>query len=151
MSEDATQLTTQESTIPRWFTIAMIVALVWNLMGVLAFVGQIVMTPEQLAQLPADQQALHAKTPMWANAAFGIAVISGFLGCIAMLMKKQLAVQLFAVSIAGVIAQMFHAFFISNSYEVFGPSGLVMPLTVMAIAVFLLLFAKRSQANGWIR
>lgn len=141
---------TQENAIPRWFTIAMIVALVWNLMGVLAFVGQIMMTPEQLAQLPAEQQALHAKTPVWANAAFGIAVIGGFLGCVAMLLKKQFAVQLFALSIAGVVAQMFHAFFISNSYEVFGPGGLVMPLMIIIVAMLLLLFAKKCQNQGWI-
>ncbi len=140
----------QENAIPRWFTIVMIVALIWNLMGVMAFIGQIMMTAEQLAQLPPEQQAMHAKTPVWANIAFGIAVIAGFLGCVLMLKKKQQAVQLFMLSLVGVATQMFHAFIISDPYEVFGPGGMVMPMMIIVIAGALLWFAKKCQANAWI-
>lgn len=140
----------EQSTIPRWFTIAMIVALVWNLMGVLAFIGQIMMTAEDLAQLPQDQQMLHAKTPVWANIAFGFAVIGGFLGCIAMLLKKSIASLLFTISLVGIIAQMSYALLFSDSLEVFGPGSMVMPTMVIVIAALLLVFSQKCQKQGWI-
>ncbi len=139
-----------QSIVPRWFTIAMVVALVWNLMGVLAVVGQSMMTAEDLARLPQEQQALHAKTPLWANIAFGFGVIGGFLGCIAMLLKKSIASLLFTISLVGVIAQMTYAFLFSDSLEVFGPGSMLMPTMVILIAAWLLVFSKKCQKQCWI-
>ena len=39
--------------VPRWFTITAVVAIIWNLLGVSAFIIQVLTTPEMLAQLPA--------------------------------------------------------------------------------------------------
>ena len=46
------------NTIPSWFKIVAVVALVWNLLGVMAFVGQMMMTPEMVAELPQAEQDL---------------------------------------------------------------------------------------------
>jgi len=48
-----------------------------------------------------------------------------------------------------VLVQMFHSFFMSNSFEVFGPGGAVMPVMVMLIAIYLVWLSKRAQAQGW--
>ncbi|WP_440875436.1 hypothetical protein [Thalassotalea sp. PLHSN55] len=140
----------QERTVPAWFTIVVVFAIVWNLMGVMAFVGQMMMTPEAIAQLPAEQQNMHLNTPLWANIAFGIAVIAGTLGCIALFLKKVWAIKLFQLSLVGVAVQMFNAFVLSDALTVFGPGGLVMPVMIIVIAVALLLFANKCQKEAWI-
>ncbi len=140
----------QTKTVPPWFTIVVVFALVWNLIGVLAFIGQMMMTPEMVASLSEEEQQRHALTPLWANIAFGVAVISGGLGCVALLMKKLLAVKLFQISLVGVFSQMFHAFFISNTLEVFGPASAVMPALVIVVAVALLWFANKCQRENWL-
>ena len=39
------------SPIPTWFWVASILALVWNLMGVMAYIAQVTLTPEALAAI----------------------------------------------------------------------------------------------------
>jgi len=135
--------------IPRWFKVAAILALVWNLFGVMAFVGHIMTTPEMIEKLPQAEQDLNASVPFWATAAFAIAVFSGALGSLALLMRKSICYVLFVASFVGVIVQMFHSFFISNSYQVYGPSATIMPVMVIVIAFILVRFAAKGSNNNW--
>jgi len=134
---------------PKWFYIVAIAALIWNIMGVAAYVMQVTMTPEDLAALPEAQRTLYETTPAWATAAFALAVNGGAFGCFLLLLKKNAAFYLLAISLVGVVVQLFHAFFISNSFEVFGPGGMIMPIMVLAIAIYLVFLAKSARANGW--
>ena len=38
-----------------------------------------------------------------------------------------------------------------NALEVFGPSGLALPVMVFLVAVFLAWFAHYSRGRGWLR
>ncbi|SEL65341.1 hypothetical protein SAMN05216262_11661 [Colwellia chukchiensis] len=134
---------------PSWFMPVAIVALLWNLLGVMAFVGQVTMTPEVLGQLSEPEQALYNNTPFWATAAFALAVFAGALGSLALLMKKGICYQLFIVSLLGVLVQMFHAFALSNSFEVYGASGTIMPILVLVIAFALVRLAAKGHNNHW--
>ncbi len=140
---------TGSTKIPTWFWIASSAALVWNLMGVMAFVAQMMMTPETLQQLPQAERDIYANTPVWANIAFACAVIGGALGSVALLIKKTWALYLFVLSFAGICTQMFHVFFISNSFEVFGPGGMIMPIMVVIVAVALIWLSKNAASNNW--
>jgi hypothetical protein len=134
----------------RWFWILAIAALVWNLLGVMAYVMQVSMTEEALALLPEDQRVLYETIPAWATAAFAIAVFAGAVGCIALLLRKSWATPLLVLSLAGVLVQMFHSFFLSDALEVYGSSGMVMPILVLVIAVWLVGFSRSAAAKGWL-
>lgn len=136
--------------IPSWFKYVAIFAFVWNLLGVMAFIAQIAMTPDMLADLPKAEQDLYANTPIWATIAFGVAVFGGAFGCVALIAKKSISSVLLILSLAGVCVQMFHAFIISNSFEVFGPSGTIMPIMVIVIAIALVRLSLKAKANHWI-
>ena len=45
-------------------------ALVWNLLGVMAYVGQVTMSPDVLQAMPEEQRALYENMPAWVTAAF---------------------------------------------------------------------------------
>jgi len=143
------QVKSENIVIPSWFKIVAIIAFFWNLLGVLAFVGQMFMTPEMLAELPVAEQELYANTPMWATAAFAMAVFAGALGSLLLLMKKGLATLVLTLSLVGVLVQMFHSFFMSKSFEVYGPGAAVMPMMVIVIAVYLVWLSNKAQKNGW--
>ncbi|PLX55151.1 MAG: hypothetical protein C0629_13985 [Chromatiales bacterium] len=134
----------------RWFWILAIAALVWNLLGVMAYVMQVSMTEEALALLPEDQRVLYETVPAWATAAFAIAVFAGALGCIALLLRKSWATPVFVLSLAGVLVQMFHSLFLSDALEVYGASGMVMPILILVIAVWLVGFSRSAAAKGWL-
>ena len=136
---------------PVWFWVVGVVALLWNLMGAMAYIGQAYMTDEVKAALPADQQALLENIPAWATAAFAIAVWGGVLGCLALLLRKKWARPVLVISLLGILVQMSYSFFMSNALEVYGTAqGMVMPLLIIVIGVVLVLFAKSSQNKGWI-
>ena len=134
---------------PRWFTVVAALALVWNLLGVMAYIMQVTMSPEALAALPQEQRQLYENTPTWATAAFAIAVNGGALGCVLLILRKNLAGIFLSLSLAGVLVQMFHAFFMTNSIEVLGPAGLVMPIMVLIIAIYLVFLAAKAKTNRW--
>ena len=137
------------SKAPKWFMIVAGVLLVWNLLGVVAYIMQVMMTPEALAALPSEQRQLYESTPAWATAAFAVAVNFGALGCVLLLLRKSLAGLFLQLSLAGVLVQMFHSFFMSKSFEVFGPGGMVMPIMVMLIAIYLVILAAKAKNNRW--
>ena len=43
---------------PTWFKVVAVLALLWNLLGCLAFFSDLRISPEDLAKLPEAQQAL---------------------------------------------------------------------------------------------
>ena len=137
------------SPAPKWFMIVAALLLVWNLMGVAAYVMQVTMSPEVLAALPQAQREIYANTPERATAAFAIAVNGGALGCLLLLLKRNLAGLVLQLSLAGVLVQMFYAFFMSHSFEVFGPGAAVMPVMVLIIAIYLVTLALKARKNGW--
>ena len=134
---------------PKWFMIVVVVLLIWNLLGVMAYLAQVTMNQEALAALPEAQRQILENTPAWATAAFAIAVNGGTLGCLLLVLKKNLAAYLLQLSLAAVLVQMFYSFFMSNSFEVFGPGGLIMPVIVLVIAVFLVWLAATAKTNRW--
>lgn len=135
---------------PRSFWLISGLFLVWNLIGIMAFVMQTNMSQEALAALPEAQRTLYSDTPVWATTAFAVAVFGGTLGCLFLLMRKSWAVPVLILSLAGIAVQMFHDFVFSPSLEVLGAAGLFMPILVTAGAIFLVGYARRARDRDWI-
>lgn len=134
-----------------WFWIVSGLLLAWNLLGVMAYVQEATMSAEALSAMPEAQRALLQSRPAWATAAFAVAVFGGAAGCLMLLLRSRLAVPVLALSFVGVVVQMAHAFFIADSYAVYGPGGLVMPAMVLTISIFLVWYARRARRRGWLR
>ena len=132
------------------FWVISIIALIWNIMGLIAFFGDIFISQEALAALPDAQRELYESTPSWLRIFYGIAVFGGTLGCIALLIKKSFAIPLFIISLIAIVIQMGFSFFMTNAVEVNGIISIIMPIIVIAIAIFLLWYARHSKAKGWI-
>ncbi len=135
---------------PRSFYVISGVALAWNLLGVMAYIMQVTMSQEALNALPDAERMLYENAPSWAIAAFAIAVNGGALGALLLLLRKALAFPVLIASLVGVIVQMYHSLFIANSIEVYGPGGLIMPIMVVVISVFLVWYSRDAKGKGWI-
>jgi hypothetical protein len=138
------------TTVPKSFWVIAVLAFVWNLMGVMAYIMQVNMTPEVIALLPEAEQALYANVPAWATGAFAIAVFGGLLGSLLLLFRKRLAISVFILSLIGVIVQMAYNIFLSKSIEVYGPGGMIMPVMVIVIAVALVWYARKASSRNWL-
>jgi hypothetical protein len=145
--------TSSVSIVPTWFWVVSIIALLWNLMGLLAFVAQMVMLNSEamMAALPADQQEIYKTIPAWVTIAFTIAVLAGTLGCVGLMMRAKWAFPVLILSLIGVLGQQAYMFFLSDTFKVMGAGAMVMPIVVLIIAILLILFAKSSISKGWLR
>ena len=144
MSEDLS------SNPPRSFYVVSGVALLWNMLGVGAYVSQVTMTPDVLSALPEAERMLYENVPSWATAAFAIAVNAGAMGCLLLLMRKSFATPVLMASLGGVVVQMFHSLVIANSIEVYGPSAAMMPIIVALIGAYLIWYSLDAKNKGWI-
>lgn len=140
----------QASNAPKWFMVVAILALLWNLMGVMAYIMQVTMTPEVMAQLPEVERNLYEAAPAWSTGAFAVAVFAGALGSLLLVIKKALAIPVLIASLGAVLVQMSYVFFMSDSIAVLGPGSMVMPLVVIVIAVYLVILSRSAKVAGWI-
>ncbi len=139
-----------QTTIPPWFWIVTSVALIWNIMGVGAFIQQATLTPEDLATMTAAQQELYISTPDWVNWIFAISVFGGVLGCLLLILKKAIAKIVLIISFVAVLIQMWFIFIGSKAVDSFGPGGALMPVMIVFIAAGLVWLSLSSAKKGWI-
>jgi len=136
---------------PIWFWIVSIVALLWNLAGVSNYLMQAFATPEMLAEMPEHQRQYMEQTPAWVIACFAIAVWGGTIGSLMLLVRKKISYLILIVSLLGAAGQVSYSLLLSNAIEVYGPSGMILPILIIGIGIYLVFFAKKGTAKGWLQ
>ncbi len=136
---------------PAWFWVVSVLALLWNLLGVMNYLGNAFMKEAIKAEMTPEQVALMESTPAWVTAAFAIAVWFGAAGCVGLLLRKKWAKSTLGMSLIGVLVQTGYGFFMTNAAEVYGQTqAFIVPLMVIAIAVLLIFLARMAERKLWI-
>jgi len=136
---------------PVWYWVVSVLALLWNLMGVMNYLGTAFMKEAIKAEMTAAQVELMESTPAWVTAAFAIAVWFGAAGCIGLLLRKKWAKSALGLSLLGVLVQTGYGFFMTNATEVYGKTeAIIIPSMVIIIAILLVFFARLSERKTWI-
>ncbi len=125
-------------------------ALVWNLIGMLIYYQEVTLTAEALATLTDAQRTFIAERPEWATSAYAIAVTTGVLASLLLLLRKSLAVVMYAVSLLAIIVQNVYGFLLANGLEVWGTPAVGIAAAVLVIAVALLLYSRAAKAKNWL-
>ena len=136
--------------IPISFWIISGVGLLWNLVGLYSFYSDLTISAEALDALTDAQRQLYENVPSWIYIVYGIAVVTGTIGCIALLLRKSWAVSVFLVSLIAVIVQFAHSFFLTDAVQAMGIVAVIMPVVVFGIALGLYFYSKNSLDKGWI-
>ncbi|GGK29396.1 hypothetical protein GCM10007962_24540 [Yeosuana aromativorans] len=135
---------------PIWFWVVSVIALLWNIMGVNAYLQQAYKSEAFRANFNEQQLAILDATPAWATAAFAIAVFAGALGCIALLLRKKWAKPLFLISFIAVLVQFSHELFMTNASDYYDSFAWIMTISIPIIAALLVKLSKTSIAKNWI-
>lgn len=136
---------------PTWFWLASALALLWSLIGVWTYLEQVTMTPADLARMPDGMRTLYETAPVWQTGAFAVAVFSGLIGCVGLLLRKMWARTFFIISLVAVLVQFFWPFFMADGLSLIGPSGAIMPAIIVAVTAFLIWLANIGIQRGWLR
>jgi len=138
------------SKTPKWFSVVAVIALLWNLLGCIAFVSDMLLKPEDIAKLSEQQQALYAARPAWSVAATGVAVFGGALGCIGLIMRRKWSFAMLALSLLGIIAQDISMFLVSNAAAVAGSVAVVLQSIVLLVGIWLVLLSRNAVSKNWL-
>ena len=122
------------------FWIVAIAGLIWNLMGSMNYIMQT--NPETVAQMPDVYQMIINGRPSWATGGFAIAVFGGSVGCILLLLRKNVAVPVFMLSLAGIVLTVIHATMLVGMER-----GSVLSVLV---GVALLWYATIARRKNWL-
>lgn len=134
---------------PRWFLPVAIAALLWNLLGCVAYLADVMITPEALAKMTAAQQAMHNARPAWSVAATAIAVWGGAAGCVGLIMRKRWATPLLVASLAALVVQDVSLYTLSEAAPI-DTTALALQGCVLLIGIALVMLARRATARGWL-
>ena len=126
------------------------IALIWNLFGMYIYVNQVTATPEGLAAggYTPEQIDFMMAIPEWATSAFAIAVTTGVVACLFLLLRKALATVLFVISLAAVLVQNFYTFVLNDALRIFGPPPAVIQAVVIIVAAALVWYARHARSKG---
>lgn len=136
---------------PVWFTPVAVLALLWNLAGLMAIGADLSLSASDIAALSQEQQALHAARPGWSVAGSVLAVLGGTLGCVFLLLKRRWALWAFSASLVGVVLQDLGMFGAAGAAPSLGPAVVGMQTAVAVIAVALVLLSRRALRAHWLR
>ncbi len=127
-----------------WFWIVSVIALIWNVMGVFQYLIYTFNTESFRAAYTEEELEIITNQPAWYTAVFAIAVFAGVLGCLFLLLRKNIAKPMLLVSSIAVIIQMGYLLLVIKVGEP------VMPMVVIVFSVFLVWFSRMSAGKGWI-
>lgn len=123
---------------PRWLAIAGVIGLLWNSIGLWAYLGHVGLAPA-MAPLP------EVPMPMPVHAGFAVGVFAALIGCVGLIIRQRWARPVLWLSLAGLIIDW---------GWVFGWSGQgVTPLgvTVLVTGLALALLGEHATRRGWLR
>ncbi len=135
---------------PVWFTVIVVVALLWNVAGLLAVLADLRLTAADIAALPVQQQELYKARPIWSVAASVVAVLGGTLGCLSLLLRKRWALNLLYASLAGVVLQDVGLFVVAGAAKVRDPVPFVLQGLVLVVAVGLIALGRLAARQSWL-
>ena len=140
----------QKVSVPLWFWVIAVVALLWNIMGCVILLSEVFAQEAMMESMTEEQKEWSRSTPSWIYFVFAISVSAGVAGSICLLMRKRLSVLLFTISFVAVLIQMVYTMLIAGGLQVMGPSGAVMPALVVLLSIAWLLFSLFSKGKGWL-
>ena len=135
---------------PKWFKPVAVIALLWNLIGCAAFVSDLRLTPDDVARLSAAEQAMYAARPAWSVGATGLAVVAGALGCVGLILGKRWSLPLLVLSLLGVLLQDVSMLATAGGVSEVGPTAVILQGLVLAIAIGLVLLARKATTSRWL-
>lgn len=139
------------ATTPRWYWIVAVLALLWTLLGVLAFIMDPLTDEAALEQMSQAQRELFEARPTWLFVVYGLAVFTGLAGAIGLLMRRAWAVSAFAVSLVFVVIQFVYVLFVLDAIGRIGAAEAVpFPVVIFAIGSGLLWFSIVARRRQWI-
>lgn len=123
--------------------------LVWNGIGCAAYLMDQTMSDAAYAEAFGDAMlSVRDKYPTWSIAAYAIAVWSGLLAAILLLLRKKLCVPLFILSFIAAIISFIWGLTNEEAKAAAGGSAWVMPVLVIGLGLIEIWWSRKKASDG---
>lgn len=129
--------------VPAWFWVVAGLACLWEAFGCFAYLAQVT-TP------PGAREGAYATMSDVQWSVFAIAVWSGLIGAIGLLLRRRWAIWGLLVSVVFALIQ-YGAFFATAAAEFVTPAAIGLPATIIIVGALLVWFARMAEQRGWLR
>ena len=142
--------TSQKPTTLFW--VITTILLLWNLMGVSAFIVDNFFTDALAGTYNEEQMTAINATPIWSKILYGISTIGGLLAAVLLVARKKSAVKVYAISLIAVIIHTIYNIGFAGATELFGVGeGLIFPLIIIILAIFEYWWSRYSASKDWLK
>ena len=136
---------------PTWYWVAAVIALLWMLIGVMAWTADLMTDEAMVAQMSEAQRQLYEARPQWVFGVYAVAIFSGLVGSIGLLLRKSWSSTAFAVSLVAIVVQFGYTLGPMKAIQVLGAAAaLPFPLVIFLLGVLWLWLARHAQKAGWL-
>ena len=118
------------SQAPKWFKVVVVLALLWNLMGILNFIMQINLSDEAIAAFPSAERTTHEQHPPMVYYRFWYRRIWRYIGLSGTFNAQRWSFFPLLFSLIAVMAQMTYWIYFTEAVAVYGNEAYGMPLVV---------------------
>lgn len=134
-------------TVPAWFWALAAGAILFEGAGAFLFANSLMLDP---ATLPLDQRAIYDATPQWMTIAWAVAIGTGLIGAVGLLLRRRFAEPALLLSVIAVAVQFSGIFLVRQLRELTPEDHLLVPVIILVLAYALWQAAKLSRRKGWL-
>ena len=149
MSDDI-ENAVERSVVPGWFWAAAIAALLFELIGCFFFAVEVRMSRADLSSLPLDQRAMLEARPGWFYIAFALAVGTGLVGSIGLLLRRSWAGSLLLASTVFAVIQFSSILIVPEMRQTTPSDALAVPIGVIICCYAIWQLARLARRRGWL-
>jgi hypothetical protein len=126
--------------VPGWFWAVAGLAVLWEAFGCYIYVSQSLIPDAQ-------REGGYAQMADWQWGVFAVAVWSGLIGAVLLLLRSRWATALLLVSLVAAAVQ----YGVAAMQGGIDPEALPIAVAVLVVGVILVIFASRASRRGWLR
>jgi hypothetical protein len=133
---------------PGWFMPAASAGLLWELFGIYSYLMHVGVFPQM--EMDDSARSLMESNPPFVTALFAIAVFSGAIGTLGLVLRRAWARPVLIVSLLAVVLQFGSWLTLTDAVAVIGPSVFAMPAVIVLAGVLLVWLATLAGRRGWL-
>jgi len=132
-------------TAARWLAVLF---LIWTLAGIAAFVMQWTQDLDQLASVDPYQARAFETMPGWVWGVYAVAVLSGLIGALLLVLLRKGALLFSAIEVIAVILQFGYTLLLTDLLAVKGASAAAFPAVIFLLSLAQLGLALKMSRAG---
>jgi len=130
-----------------------VIALLFNAIGVFDFVMSLAQgaTYQARAGMTPDQIAHYQQMPGWMTLVWVVGVFGAFGASILLLLRRKLALPVFALSLAAFLVSLLYTYVLTNGGAIMGQQMAIMSAVIAGLLVFFAAYSRFMGVRGVLR